>query len=860
MTTTSAVSTAIGKTVVEFLRRKVDEHGDRDALLFKPGFRYLRWSYRRIWRESGQVATLLQRRGIGKGDRVVLWGPNCPQWVLAFFGCLRAGVVVVPLDLRSAPDYVERVLSRTDPKLAFTSRFTPKEGVALDAPELTFEDLETVIHDLPDPEPVEVGADDLAEVMFTSGTTGDPKGVMLTHRNLTANIEGITEYVNVDPSSRLLSILPLSHMYEQMGGLFVVIYFGANVTYPTSRQPTVLARTMRERRTTVMLLVPQALDLLMSGIEREVRRKGKEGLWKMLLSVAERTPFRLRRRLFGTVHKQFGGKLDFIVSGGAALDPDLGRKWELLGVKIVQGYGATEASPVISNHTTEVHPLDSVGRPLPNVEVRIDDAGEILVRGESVTPGYWEAPEVTADSFEGDWYKTGDLGFFDDQGFLHIQGRVKDMIVLPSGQNVYPDDVQAVLNRHPAVVDSTVVGLPDGPAEEVHAALILDDSAEEPASGDEVVSWANERLAEQQRVRGFTIWPEEDFPRTHTLKVKKPLVIERLMESPGQQQPPAAAPSSNGASQPGVRGLEHIVAEVAQRSPAEVRPEMALGEDLDIDSLGRVELLSAVEAELGVYLDESGVTPETTVADLAGLIERAAASPPVTKFPKWGMRWWCRMAPGRHPARLRLPRPAPHIQPDRHRRPQAPGRHRPRHLRLEPQPGTGQPPHHQGRPPGVAPPPGHRRGGPPVAQPHPMGRQPPHRQRLPPGQGRRRPAQPGEHGQDRRRRLVHPHLPRGPADLVRPHQALHERHRPGGRGGPAARRAHASPYPPPRQALVVPAAAPRLRRDPLRRPHPLPPRRRLHRRHPGHRKRRPRPVGVGPVRSGGADAVVAAHR
>ena len=442
--------TVKGQTVVDFLRGAVSKYGHRDALLFKPVFRYLRWTYAQLWNESGQVATLLHRQGLHKGDQAILWGPNSPHWVLIFFGCLRAGVTVIPLDLRSAPDYVERVISRTDPKLAFISRLTPKGDVELGVPELAFEDLEVAIAGLPQPEDVDVRPDDLAEIMFTSGTTGDPKGVMLTHRNLTANIEGIAQYIFCEPSSRLLSILPLSHMYEQMGGLFMTLYHGASVTYPTSRQPTVLARTMRERKITIMLLVPQGLELLMNGIEREVARQGKEVLWRRLLKVAERTPFRLRRHLFRRVHKQFGGRLDFIVSGGAALDPELGNKWELMGVKVVQGYGATEASPVISNHTIWERRHDSTGRPLPNVEVRISSAGEILVRGESITPGYWRAPEETAKAFDGDWYRTGDLGFFDDEGYLHIQGRVKDMIVLPSGQNVFPEDIQSVLTKHPA--------------------------------------------------------------------------------------------------------------------------------------------------------------------------------------------------------------------------------------------------------------------------------------------------------------------------------------------------------------------------------------------------------------------------
>ena len=467
--------TRVPDTIVDFLHEATTQHGSRDALLIKPAFRYIRWSYDQLWEDSGRVATLIQRRGLVKGDQAILWGPNSPHWVLAFFGCLRAGVVLIPLDLRSAPDYVDRVISRTEPKLAFVSRLTPKEDVELGIPELYLEELESAIYGLPDPTPVTIHKNDLAEIMFTSGTTGDPKGVMLTHRNLTANIEGITQYISVARSSRLLSILPLSHMYEQMGGLFMALHSGASVTYPTSRQPTILARTMQERKVTTMLMVPQALELMMNGIEREVRRQGKERLWRILLKVAKHTPFALRRHLFRTVHKKFGGKLDLIVSGGASLDLDLGRKWELLGVKVLQGYGATEASPVISNHTMDERRPDSTGRPLPNVQVNISDQGEILAKGENITPGYYNAPEETAKAFENGWYKTGDLGYFDEDGFLHIQGRVKDMIVLPSGQNVFPQDIQNILVKHPSVVDAVVVGLPKGTSVEVHAALVLED-------------------------------------------------------------------------------------------------------------------------------------------------------------------------------------------------------------------------------------------------------------------------------------------------------------------------------------------------------------------------------------------------
>ncbi len=627
-------------TIPEFLRMAVEKHGRRDALLFKPAFRYRRWSYSQLGAQSGQVSTFLQQRGLKKGDQVVLWGPNCPQWVLAFLGCIKAGVVVIPLDLRSAPDYVSRVISRIEPKLAFTSRLTPKDGVELGVPEIGFEDLEASIQGLPQPEDVDISPDDLAEIMFTSGTTGDPKGVMLTHRNLLANVEGVCQYISCKPSSRLLSILPLSHMYEQMGGLFIALHSGASVTYPTSRQPTVLARTMRERRVTILLLVPQALELLMNGVEREVKRQGKEALWNKLLRVAESLPLPMRRLLFRRVHKQFGGKLDFIVSGGAALDPDLGRKWEALGIKIVQGYGTTEASPVISNHSLRERRLDSAGRPLPNVELKISDEGEILVRGENITPGYWRAPQETEAAFDGEWYKTGDLGFLDGEGFLHIQGRKKDMIVLSSGQNIFPEDIQGVLAKHPKVADSAVVGLDKGSSVEVHAALILEDAD----AAQEVVSWANGQLAEQQRIRGFTIWPEEDFPRTHTLKVKKGVVLDTIL---GKIQPeaPAEQPSGNRAGGQS-RSLVDIIAEVSKREAGAVRDLSTLGGDLELDSLGRVELLSAIEAELGVYLDEGMLGPDMTVGALTSLVEEGSKNPPMMSFPSWGMRWWCRMLRG----------------------------------------------------------------------------------------------------------------------------------------------------------------------------------------------------------------------
>ncbi|MBI4197692.1 MAG: AMP-binding protein, partial [Chloroflexi bacterium] len=431
----------MAETLVQFLQDSSKRFGLRPALLMKPGFRYRQWNYQQLWDGSGKVAALLQQRGLRKGDRAILWAYNCPQWVVAFFGCLRAGVIVVPIDLRSTPDFVAKVAAKTRPSLAFVSRLTPPMPPSLDMQRISVEELEGLSASLPAPQEEPVARDDLAEIMFTSGTTGDPKGVMISHGNLLANLQATSQYIPGKASYRLLSVLPLSHMFEQMGCLLMALQCGANVTYPASRQPSVLFRTMRERRITTILLVPLALDLFMKGIEREVKRQGRERVWSTLLKVAKRIPFPLRRILFRSVHKQFGGKLDLIISGGAALDPELGAKWQLLGINVTQGYGTTEASPVISCHRVSRPRCDSVGLPLPGVDVKIEADGEILVRGPNITRGYWEAPEQTRAAFSGGWYKTGDLGYFDQEGFLHIQGRKKDMIVLADGQNVFPEDV-----------------------------------------------------------------------------------------------------------------------------------------------------------------------------------------------------------------------------------------------------------------------------------------------------------------------------------------------------------------------------------------------------------------------------------
>ena len=633
-------------TLVELLETSSKAFGANPALSIKPSFRYLVWSYADLWNDSGRVASFLQDKGIEKGDRILLWGPNMPQWVIGFFGALRAGAIPVPLDVRSAPDFVSKVVEATEPKLAFVSRTsqqTAPEELLSGLISVPLEDLNQQVAGFStEPTAVNIGPDDLAEIMFTSGTTGEPKGVTLTHRNIVSNAQAVHRIFPCSTSDRLLSLLPLSHMLEQCGGLLVSLLGGARIVYPVSRQPSLLFKAIQENQITLLLMVPQGLQLIMNGIEREVERQDKGGAWRAMHRVAPRIPMVARRRLFSSVHKSLGGRLRCILSGGAFLEPDLARKWENLGVPVVEGYGATEASPAIAFNSLSRRVLGSVGRSLPGQEVRIAEDGEVVVRGPNVTPGYWRNEQATQAAFENEWYKTGDLGYLDDSGRLYLRGRKKDLIVLANGQNVYPEDIERLLNAHPAVTEGVVVGLPaeGGGGETVHAVLLVN----EPQLSRDVVEEVNGNLADHQRISGYTVWHQEDFPRTPTLKVKKALVLDHLKETASQLTGSTAGAPETAPTAP-IDPLVRLVAQVAQVAQVPVsvvEPEKTLGSDLGLDSLGRVELLSMVEQELGVYIDESLLGPSTTVGELQQLVaQQAQAKGAALSFYRWPLTRWC---------------------------------------------------------------------------------------------------------------------------------------------------------------------------------------------------------------------------
>jgi long-chain acyl-CoA synthetase len=630
-------------TLVDLLDAAAEAHRNTAALSIHAGLRDRTWSYRRLRRAAVAVAQYLSADlGLRPGTPLVVWGPNSPQLVATYFGAMMARLPLVPIDPFSTQDFLERIVEETGSPAVIA-------GFPIDSPILSTRTipLTALPFDIEAPGfdegPVEA---DIAEIVFTSGTTGNPKGVVLTHRNIVANVESARMLVP-QRGHRVLSILPLSHMFEQTVGLYVPLLLGSTVHYAASREPPVLLKAMQRYGITSLLVVPQVLELMLNGIEREVARLGKTQQWTRAHRLAPHMPFRLRRRLFASVHRRLGGHLEFVICGGARLPIELEAAWERMGIRVIQGYGTTECSPIVAGNTYWSRQPGSVGAPVPRVRVRISEEDEVLVAGPNVTQGYWNDPETTAAAFDaGGWYHTGDLGRQDTAGRLYLSGRLKDLIVLPSGLNVHPEDVERELRAEPEVDDCVVLSFPDRSGNaSVHAAAIPANTDESEETQRELLATAirnaGARLAPHQRVTGLTVWTEGDFPRTNLLKVKRHEVLAMLSAetAPHVEESPQPQPESDSFDL-----LRRLLAEVTGVDRARITATTDLGLDLGLDSLGRVELAVLLEDELGTSLEDGDLATVEKVAELSVLLERRPAVPQVPTFPTWSLRPTARAA------------------------------------------------------------------------------------------------------------------------------------------------------------------------------------------------------------------------
>ncbi len=654
-------------TLIDFFTDLASARGT--FLVHDDGYRTRSYSYAEVAAAARGFAARLHEQGLAKGDKVIFWGENRPEWIVALWGCLVAGAIAVPIDYRASAAFLERVRGIVQARLVLVGdEVSPGLGESLPA------DVRVVpFANLPwsdgQPPAVSIARDDVAEIIFTSGATAEPKGVVLTHANILANIVPIEREVRKYRKYgkpffpiRFLNLLPLSHMFGQAMATFVPPMLPGTVLFIRGYNPADIVEQVRRRRISVVVSVPKILDVLTDHVLRVApsaepardslepprsakSRSGQRRGWGPGANDEGGAPRSLKNAVtrwwhYRKVHRLFGLKFWAFVVGAAPLDPALEQFWSHLGFLVVQGYGLTETAPIVSlNHPLFGTRQGSVGKPMAGVEVKIAGDGEILVKGENVTSGYYNAPAANAEAFEDGWFHTGDIGDIDDQGRLFIRGRKKEMIVTPEGLNVFPEDIERVINALPGVRESAVVGAPvpgtSGGGERVHAVLVLEPGTDR----DAVVREANTRLEEHQQIRRALVWPGDSLPRTEGTKKLKRAAIKGWVASGGQPQAAIAAPATD---------LEALLARFTGNRT--FKPGTTLAE-LGLSSLERIELLSSIEDAFQTRVDERALIGETSLADLQKLVEQpstpgagpSAAPAEVFEFPEWNqsrpMRW-----------------------------------------------------------------------------------------------------------------------------------------------------------------------------------------------------------------------------
>ena len=623
------------KTLVDVFKTLETRRGE--FLVYDDGYRVRRHSYADVTRAARGFAARLIAHGVLKGDKVMLWGENRPEWIACYWGIQLAGAIAVPIDFRSSREFADRIRAIVSAKVVLAGEDVDPETMAV-------WNMSDVDWDADGPVPaIAIDRDDIAQIVFTSGATAEPKGVVIRHRNILANVVPVAQeidkykkYARPFQPIRFLNLLPLSHLFGQSMATNIPPLIDGTVVFMRSFNPHDIVRRVREWRISVIVCVPKILDVLK---EHALRLDSAAADPPSGLSIPARW-WRYRR-----IHRMFGLKFWAFIVGAAPLGSALEDFWKRLGFVVIQGYGLTETAPIVTlNHPFKTN-TGSVGTAIGGVEIKIADDGEILVRGENVTSGYYEpsafslqpsAPtEGGRPKAEGaagrtldeeGWLHTGDIGELDAAGRLFIKGRKKEMIVTPEGLNVFPDDVEGVLNSQRGVVESAVVGKTEGAVERVHAVLILDPDIDP----ETIIRTANTQLADHQRIRSFSIWRDGALPRTEGTKKLKRAAIKDWV---------AGAASATGAT--GATGADQLQSLLAKFAGSRSLDGSTSIEGLGLSSLERVELMVALEDQFQTRIDETKFAGARTLDELRSIVtaapQQAEVAEPVD-FPSWNRR------------------------------------------------------------------------------------------------------------------------------------------------------------------------------------------------------------------------------
>ncbi|MGA2102031.1 MAG: AMP-binding protein [Candidatus Sulfotelmatobacter sp.] len=635
-------------------------------------------TYAELHQMAQSVGRWITETKFDRGARLAILADNHPRWVACYLGTIASGCAIVPLDTALHADQVTKLLKDSGASAIFCDvKHLPvarpaatelKLGIVLMDPDRmpTDSGAETWLGDLPaifrggpgNFKPAEAKNDDLASLLYTSGTTADPKGVMLTHANFLGEVEAVFNWVDLGPSDALLGILPLFHVLAQMANLLLPLVKGARVVYLETLNTTELLRALTERNITAFAVVPQFFYLIHERVMQEISKRG--ALTQKIFAAMVALNRTLRKVginagpiLFRKVHDTLGPKMRYLVTGGSRFDPTIAHAFHDLGIDVLQAYGLTETTAAVYANSPRDNEIGSVGKALKGVEGKIIDpqpqeegppVGEVALRGALVMKGYWNRPDATAAVLRDGWFLTGDLGYFDSHGHLFLTGRKKEVIVLSNGKNVYPEEIEAHYLKSPYIKEIAVLGLEGKPGEggdRLHGVIVPNFDVlrqRKVVNAKEVIRFDIEGLSQQiastKRIGSYEIW-QDDLPRTTTRKIKRFEVEKRVKANQSRKldddsELPAEKPLTDEEAawldQPDVQRALKLIRESARSAPPTLRPTLNLELDLGLDSMQRVEVLSRLEDELGGNVEESRLAEIYTVRDLVDAVLQSAAS------------------------------------------------------------------------------------------------------------------------------------------------------------------------------------------------------------------------------------------
>ncbi|SNZ15186.1 AMP-binding protein [Hydrogenobacter hydrogenophilus] len=552
------------------------------------------------------------------GERVAIISENRPEWVYAFYAIWQRGAVAVPIDFMSSPEEIQYILKETEPSAVCFSSTTEQnllralQNLSIRPQLLNLDKLSLEVGKLQ--QFYAWNLNDNALILYTSGTTGEPKGVMLSFKNLLSNIKAIEKLGIATQRDTTLALLPFHHSYPLMTTMLLPLHIGATVVFIEKLSSEELIKAMKEHAVTILVGVPRLYQL----IEKRIRERVEESkLGEVLIKLSGALPKGIRKLIFWKVHKSFGGHLRFLVSGGAKLPLETALFLDKLGFTILEGYGLTETSPIVSFNPPWKIKLGSVGVPIEEVHVKIAQDGEVMVRGVNVMLGYFKKPEETQRAFKDGWLLTGDLGYMDQDGYLYITGRKKEIIVLSGGKKVNPEEIENLILTKSDLIKEVGVLEVDG---SLHA-LIFPDFEKLRERGilnmKEYIKWnvidkVNRELAEWKRITGFKLIDRE-LPKTRLGKLRR-FLLPKLYASAEEikEESKIDIPST-----PEWLALSEFIQRLSGKEP---KPSDHIEIDLGLDSLAKVELLSFIETTFGIRLEEEDLVQHSVLYDLLKLI------------------------------------------------------------------------------------------------------------------------------------------------------------------------------------------------------------------------------------------------